>query len=67
MNTYMKVKYAKQPLTAAESAQVAAFLPAFIAQVKTRIPAGKRTGAFLNPARTLAYFIQPDEDDHSAA
>jgi hypothetical protein len=63
MNAYLKIKYAKQPLTPAESQRVEAFLPALLAQVGTRIKGGKRIGAFLNPLRTISFFVQPAEDE----
>lgn len=66
MNTYLKVKYAKQPLTTSESERVSAFLPALFAQVKSRIVGNKRTGAFLNPMRTIAFFVQPGDDETAA-
>ena len=62
MNLYLKVKYAKQPLTPSEAARVQAFALPFFNQVKARIPAGRRFVAFLNPLRTLMFFIQPGDE-----
>jgi hypothetical protein len=65
MNSYLKVKYAKQPLTPAEMERVSAFLPQFFTQVKSRIPSGRRFTAFLNPIRTVAFFVQPGDNDET--
>jgi hypothetical protein len=66
MNSYLKVKYAGQPLTPAESEQVRAFPARFFSQVRSRIPAGKRFTALLNPLRTVAFFVQPDAEEGPA-
>lgn len=66
MNAYLKVKYAKQPLTSSEIERVTVFLPQFFTQVVSRIPLNKRTGAFLNPLRTIAFFVQPGDDEDAA-
>jgi transglutaminase-like putative cysteine protease len=63
MNAYLKVKYAKQPLTPSETARVTAFLAPFFMQVRTRIQKGKRMASFLNPIRTIAFFVQPNNDE----
>ncbi len=65
MNAYLKVKYAKQPLTLSEGEQVAGFLPPFFAQVRSHIGGKKRFAAFLNPIRTIAFFVQPGDDDNT--
>jgi hypothetical protein len=66
MNVYLKLKYAKQPLTPQEQEYVGRFLVPFIKQVKTRIPFKKRLAGFVNPSRMLAFFIKPDDDNRSA-
>ncbi len=65
MNSYLKVKYAKQPLTASENERVSAFLPAFFTQVRSRIAGKKRLAAFLKPLRSIAFFVRPADDDAS--
>ncbi len=62
MNIYLKQKYAKQPLTGAEQDKVTTFLHPFLAQVKAKMPAGKRIAGFLNPIRSFGYFVQPDDE-----
>lgn len=66
MSTYLKVKYAKQPLTANEAEKVTAFLPSFFTQVRSRVKGNKRFASFLNPMRTIAFFVQPGEDENTA-
>ncbi len=63
MNVYLKVKYAKQPLTAIEAERISGFLPPFFAQVRSRIGGKKRLAAFLSPIRTIAFFVQPGDDE----
>jgi transglutaminase-like putative cysteine protease len=62
MNIYLKQKYAKQPLTAQENEAVGRFVQPFLQTVRSKIPAGKRFAAFLNPLRTVSFFVQPGED-----
>jgi len=56
MVVYLKMKYAKQTLTPQEEGVVQQFLPAFIAQLKTRISAGYRFKAFFKVFRSIAFF-----------
>ncbi len=63
MNIYLKKKYAKQELTANEQKYVAGFLAPFITQVRSKISSGKRFSAFLNPLRSLSFFMIPEEDE----
>ncbi len=63
MNIYLKKKYAKQELTPSERQYVAGFLRPFLAQVRSKIPSGKRFGAFLNPLRSLSFFMIPEEEE----
>jgi hypothetical protein len=62
MNIYLKQKYAKQELNANEYAYVSSFLRPFIASVRRVIPAGKRFAAFLNPVRTISFFVVPENE-----
>jgi hypothetical protein len=62
MNIYLKLKYAGQTLTAAEDAQVRAFPAPFFTQVRSRINGRRRFAAFLNPLRSVSYFVQPGDD-----
>lgn len=66
MNVYLKLKYAKQPLTLQEQEYVRRFLVPFIKQVKARVPFKKRLAGFINPSRMLAYFIKPEDDSRRA-
>jgi transglutaminase-like putative cysteine protease len=66
MNVYLKVKYAKQPLTQTEVERVRAFLPQFFAQARSSVRGGKRFAAFMNPMRTVSFFVQPSDDELAA-
>jgi transglutaminase-like putative cysteine protease len=63
MNVYLKLKYSKQQPTAAEAERLRTFLPAFFAQVRSRVKGGRRFGAFLKPMRSLAFFMRPAEEE----
>ena len=63
MNVYLKKKYAKQELTASERQYVNGFLHPILTQVRSKIPAGKRFAAFLNPLRSLSFFMIPEEEE----
>lgn len=67
MNIYLKQKYAKQALTEKEQAAVTAFLPAFLATVRAAVPAGRRFRSFLNPLRSISFFVSAadEEEDKS--
>jgi hypothetical protein len=56
MIVYLKMKYAKQPLTTSEAKITQHFLPVFIAKIKQRIPSGTRWKAFFKVFRSIAYF-----------
>lgn len=66
MNIYLKQKYAKQQLTANEAAAVNNFLQPFLRTAKKGISFGKRFGGFLNPVRTISFFVMPNEDEQEA-
>lgn len=64
MNLYLKQKYAKQELTAAEEQQVNGFLKPFLQRVRKILPAGRIITGFLNPGRMVAFFAKKgDETD----
>lgn len=62
MNLYLKQKYAKQELTAAEQDQVRAFLPPFLQRVRKMLPFGRRVAGFLNPVRMVAFFVRKGDE-----
>lgn len=62
MNVYLKKKYAKQNLTSQEQNVVNSFLQPFIMSVKTQIKAGQRFAGFMNPVRTVSFFVMPEEE-----
>ena len=66
MNIYLKKKYAKQELTASEQKYLMGFLPPFITQVRSKVPYRKRYAAFLNPLRSLSFFMIPEDDEKEA-
>lgn len=59
MNVYLKQKYANQPLTSQEQNIVRQFLSTFIEQVRSKTTAKGRITGFLNPIRTIGFFVQP--------
>ncbi|MCD6063008.1 MAG: hypothetical protein K0R82_919, partial [Flavipsychrobacter sp.] len=61
MNIYLKKKYAKQSLTVSEQQYVTGFLEPFLAQVRKRIPFSRRLKGFLNPSRSITFFVKPDD------
>lgn len=63
MNVYLKKKYAKQELTDKERTLVADFLTPFISKVKATIPFKQRLAGFLNPIRSISFFVQPGDDE----
>lgn len=63
MNIYLKQKYANQPLNEREQQQVSTFLQPFIKIVKQKIPIGQRLKGFLNPGRSLSFFVKPDDEE----
>jgi len=63
MNVYLKKKYAKQELTEKDKTVVAGFLQPFIYKIKTVIPWKKRFAGFINPLRTISFFVQPGDDE----
>lgn len=63
MNIYLKLKYAKQPLTVREQETVDGFLGAFLATARKKLPASQRIKGFLNPMRSFGFFSQPDDEE----
>jgi transglutaminase-like putative cysteine protease len=62
MVPYLKIKYAGQGLNPAEEQALLLFLPAFIRQVKSQVPFGKRFGRFFLVFRAIAFFSVARED-----
>ena len=63
MNVYLKQKYAKQELNTVERKITEGFLRPFIAKVKTVVPFKTRLAGFMNPLRTISFFVQPGDDE----
>ena len=63
MNIYLKQKYAQQPLTPAEQQQVNTFLKPFMATARKKLKFSKRLGGFLNPSRSVSFFVKPDDEE----
>jgi len=64
MNIYLKQKYAKQPLTGSEEQAVAGFLAPFTAKLRKKIRFGKRFAGFVNPLRTVTFFVKPEDENN---
>ncbi len=62
MNAYLKNKYAKQELTSQEKETVHHFLSPFLKTVRAQIKPGKRFAGFINPIRTVSFFVMPEEE-----
>jgi protein-glutamine gamma-glutamyltransferase len=62
INIYLKQKYAKQPLTPAEEYQVRDFYKPMINKIKTRLSWKRRFFGFLNPLRTVTFFVRPEDE-----
>jgi len=65
MNIYLKHKYAKQPLTASEAESAGSFLKPFLNTAKKAIPFGQRFKGFLNPVRTISFFVMSNDDEET--
>jgi hypothetical protein len=63
MNIYLKQKYAKQPLSPGEEQSVADFLKPFIAKLRQKIKFRQRFTRFINPVRTVSYFVKPEDEE----
>ncbi|WP_447641354.1 MULTISPECIES: transglutaminase-like domain-containing protein [Chitinophagaceae] len=55
---YQKFKYSQQSLNADELHFVQQFLPAFLQQIKAKVPFKKRLAHFLNPFHTIHFFAK---------
>ncbi len=66
MNVYLKKKYAKQTLNEREQAYVTGFLKPFLQQVRSRTEFKTRFFGFLNPLRSIAFFMKPEDDEKEA-
>lgn len=63
MNVYLKQKYAKQALNEQERKVVDSFLAPFIGKVRQQVPFKQRFKGFINPLRSVGFFVQPGDDD----
>lgn len=63
MNVYLKKKYAKQELTDRERAVSEGFLSPFISKLRSVIPWKKRFTGFINPFRSIGFYVQPGDDE----
>jgi len=63
MNIYLKKKYAKWPLTNQEHTYLESFLKPFMQKVKQKTPFKKRLAGFLNPARSISFFMKATNDE----
>lgn len=63
MNIYLKKKYAKQPLTVNEQEYISTFLQPFIHTVRKKLPVKQRLAGFLNPVRTVSFFVMPEDEE----
>ncbi len=63
MNIYLKQKYARQPLTKQEEQATEQFLKPFITGVRRKIAFRQRFAGFINPLRTVTFFVKPDEEE----
>lgn len=62
MNIYLKKKYAKQTLTSAEQHYVSGFVKPFLQTARSKIPFSKRFFGFLNPVRSVEFFVTPETE-----
>lgn len=63
MNIYLKQKYAKQPLSANEIAFAKTFLKSFVTTLKNKVAFSKRFAGFVNPIRSIGYFVRPNDEE----
>ena len=63
MNIYLKQKYAGQSLNEREIVFVKAFLTTFIKTIKEKRSFKERFLGFLNPLRSINYFVKPDDEE----
>lgn len=62
MVLYLKKKYAKQDLTQQEQDFVANFVPPFLKSVRQKTSFGQRIKGFLNPLRSIGYFVKSNDE-----
>jgi transglutaminase-like putative cysteine protease len=62
MNIYLKKKYANQSLNQQEQKYVSGFLKPFLKTAREKLPFKKRALGFLNPSRSLGFFVHPEDD-----
>lgn len=63
MNVYLKKKYARQELNERERLVISNFPRPFFKQLRSKLSAKQRIGGFLNPLRTIGFFVQPGDDE----
>lgn len=63
MNVYLKKKYAKQELNNNERQVIQQFLDGFIPKVKQKLPFKQRFAGFINPLRTISFYVQPTDEE----
>ncbi len=62
MNIYLKQKYAKQELNPAEQKYVDGFMKEIMPAIKKQVPAKDRILGFLNPIRSIGFFVVPENE-----
>lgn len=62
MNVYLKKKYADTSLNDREKQVVSSFLTPFINKVKKQIKWKHRFAGFVNPIRTISFYVQQNEE-----
>lgn len=63
MNVYLKQKYSNTVLNKDEQKTVNQFLERFIRQLKAKTNWKKRWSGFLNPVRTISFFVAPTDNE----
>lgn len=64
IHIYLRQKYASLPLSAQDLTQANSSFKPFITKVKAHIKPSIRIISFLNPMRSIGYFVAPNEDDN---
>lgn len=63
MNVYLKQKYANQPLNNKEQQVLSQFLKPTIDKIKAGVKWNERVINFINPVRTVSFFVQPSDEE----
>lgn len=61
MNVYLKKKYADTELNEREKGIIHGFLTPFIRKIKEKVKWKDRFSGFINPMRTISFFVQPSD------